>query len=398
MKYAILIVDGAAGEPLEEYGGRTCLEMARTPNLDALVPQGTLGRVRTVPPGFEPSSACACMSVLGYDPRRYRLGRAAIEATSLGIPVGRGEVVFRCNLVTVRQGRMVSYSAGHIGGEEARQLFAALNEALGSEAVRFFPGVGYRGILRLRGRGETRRAVCTPPHDIPGKPVAPHLPRGEGSAFLRELMAAAEAVLAEHPVNRARRQAGLEPATGIWPFWGSGPPPPLPPFYEVRRLRAAMTSGVDLLAGLARLAGLDVLDIPGVSDGLDNDYAAQVQGALAALADHDLVVIHVESPDEAAHSGLAAEKVRAIEAVDREMVSRLYGWRGDELRLLVLPDHPTPLTTRTHSPGPVPFLLWGAGFGGNGARRFTEAEAARAGLFLEPGYVIMDWLVEGRSA
>jgi len=203
MKYCVLIIDGAAGLPLPERGNKTCLELARTPNLDAMVKEGTLGLVRTVPPGMEPSSACACMSVLGYDPKVYYRGRAAVEARSMGIDIGEDEVVFRCNLVSVLDGRMRDYSAGHISSREAHQLIATLNEKLGSGEVHFYPGVSYRHILKLKGHEDSLGAVCTPPHDIPGRPVAEFLPHGPGSDVLRDLMARAEVLLREHPVNKA---------------------------------------------------------------------------------------------------------------------------------------------------------------------------------------------------
>ena len=393
MKYCVLIIDGAAGLPLPERGGKTCLELARTPNLDAIAPEGVLGLVRTVPPGMEPSSACACMSVLGYDPKVYYRGRAAIEAKSMGIPVGEGEVVFRCNLVAVDEGKMWDYSAGHISTEEAQQLIGALNESLGSDAVKFYPGVSYRHICKLKGEEDTILATCTPPHDIPGKPVAEFLPHGPGSDLLRDLMKRSEAVLREHPVNVARRSRDDVPATMIWLFWGSGQVPDMPPFRQVYGLEAAMTSGVDLLRGLAYMVAMDILDIPGVTDGLDNDDAAQVAGALEALEKHDLVIIHIEAPDEAAHAGSIDEKIEAIENVDSEVISRIRSWQGDTLRALILPDHPTPIETRTHSHDPVPFLLWGPGFSTNGASRFIEAEAAKTGLFIDPGYNIMGRLI-----
>jgi 2,3-bisphosphoglycerate-independent phosphoglycerate mutase len=389
MKYAIVIIDGAAGLPLAERGNKTCLELAKTPNLDALAREGILGLVRTVPAGMEPSSACACMSLLGYDPKLYYKGRAGIEAESLGISVGQGEVVFRCNLVAIRDGRMWDYSAGHISSEEARELINALNQSLGNDQVQFYPGVSYRHILKLKGSEETLAASCTPPHDIPDKPVRDFLPHGKGSEILRDLMKRSEGVLKEHPVNIKRISRGEIPATSIWLFWGSGKAPEMPQFKKVYGLGAALTSGVDLLKGLARMLGMEVLEIPGVTDGLDNDYAAQTIGALEALKKHDLVVIHIEAPDEAAHGGSIDDKIAAIQRVDSEVISRLRGG----LRVLILPDHPTPIKTRTHSPEPVPFLLWGEGFSTNGGKRFTEAEAKRTGLFMEEGYKIMGRLI-----
>lgn len=393
MKYCILIIDGASGWALPERGGKTCLELAHTPNLDAMAQEGTLGFVRTVPPGMEPSSACACMSVLGYDPRVYYRGRSAIEARSMGIAIDDGEVVFRCNLVAIRDGKMWDYSSGHISTGEAQQLIAALNESLSNDTVHFYPGVSYRHICKLIGREDTLLASCTPPHDIPNKSIKEFMPKGQGSDLLRDLMARSEVVLRDHPVNVERRSCGNIPATMIWLFWGSGRIPDMPAFKQTYGLNAAMISGVDLLRGLARMVGMDVLEIPGVTDGLDNDYAAQAAGALEALNEHDLVVLHIEAPDEAAHAGSIDGKIEAIQRVDKEVVSRLRSWRPNALRLLIMPDHPTPIKTQTHSDEPVPFVLWGPGFTPNGAKRFTEAEAKSTGLFIDKGYNIMGRLM-----
>jgi 2,3-bisphosphoglycerate-independent phosphoglycerate mutase len=393
VKYCVLIIDGAAGLPLAEHGGKTCLEMAETPNLDLMAPAGRLGLVRTVPPGMEPSSACACMSLLGYDPARYYRGRAAIEAISMGIPVGEGEVVYRCNLVAIKDGKMRDYSAGHIGSREAGELIGALNQALGRDNLSFYPGVSYRHLLKLKEGEDTLGATCTPPHDIPGQPVNPYLPAGPGSEELRDLMRRSEEVLRDHPVNAARRARGEETANAIWLFWGSGRVPQTPPFEAVYGLGAAITSGVDLLRGLGTMMAMTNLEIEGVSDGLDNDYTAQAEGALAALENRDLVVIHIEAPDEAGHAGAVADKIAAIEKADAEVVSRIRAFRPGELRVLVMPDHPTPITLRTHTADPVPFLLWGPGFGASGAKRFTEAEARVTGFFVEEGYNIMNRLL-----
>ncbi len=392
MKYVVLIIDGAAGLPIPERGGRTCLELARTPNLDAMAKQGMAGLARTVPEGMEASSACACMSVMGYDPVSYYKGRASIEAKSLGIDIGKGEVVFRCNLVTVIDGKIRDYSAGHIPTPEAAEIIKSLNEELGSKDIIFYPGVSYRHILKMKGREETLKAECTPPHDIPGKPVKDFLPKGLGSGLLIDLMTRSETVLKRHKINEKRLSRGEMPVTTIWLFWGSGEVPAMPPFVKVYKLKAALTSGVDLLRGLAKMAGMEVLNIEGVTDGPDNDNIAQANGALATLEKNDLVVIHIEAPDEAGHEGLIEEKIKAIEDIDAQVVGRLRQYKGD-LRVLVMPDHPTPISVRTHTPDPVPFLIWGKGIKPNGAARFTEAEAKKTGVFIAQGYKIMSELV-----
>ncbi|MFC2021103.1 cofactor-independent phosphoglycerate mutase [Chloroflexota bacterium] len=396
MKYCVLIIDGASGLPLPERLGRTCLELAQTPNLDAMAREGLVGMARTIPAGLEASSVNGCMSVLGYDPKLYRLGRAAIEARNMGIPIGDGELLFRCNLVTVNDGRMQDYSAGHIHTGEARRLINALNESLGSDAVHFYPGLNYRHIVKITGREDTLLAACTPPHDIPGKSVDAFMPRGPGSDLLRDLMKQSEHVLREHPVNMERKARGEPPANMVWLFWGSGKEPDIPAFKQVYGLEAAVTSAVDVILGLARMMGMAILEIAGVTDGLNNDFAGQTSGALAALDEYDLVVIHIEATDEAGHVGSIDDKVEAIRRVDSEVVSRLRARRGDAIRVLIMPDHPTSIKTRTHSPEPVPFMLWGDGFTSNGAKRFTEVEAAKTDLFIDSGYNIMSKLM-GKS-
>ncbi len=393
MKYCVVIMDGASGLPLPERGGKTCLELARTPNLDAMAQEGILGMVRTIPPGMEPSSANACMSLLGYDPQVHRLGRAAIEARSMNIPIGDGEVVFRCNLVNTEGGIMKDYSGGHISQQEAQANIEALNEHLGSEMVEFYPGVSYRHILKIRGNKNVLGAKCTPPHDIAEKPINEYLPHGDGSELILDLMRRSEEVIKGLQVNKDRTVRGEIAPTGIWLFWGSGKGADIPAFKQVYGLDAVVTSAVDVIRGLARMMGMGVLEIPGVTDGLDNDFAGQATGALTALEEHDLVVIHIEATDEVAHAGSIDEKVDAIQRTDSEAVSRLSAWRGDALRVLVMPDHPTPIAIRTHSPDPVPFVLWGEGFTSNGAMRFTEAGAAKTGLYIDPGYNIMGRLV-----
>jgi 2,3-bisphosphoglycerate-independent phosphoglycerate mutase len=288
---------------------------------------------------------------------------------------------------------MQDYSAGHIGSGEAKAIIDTLNEKLGSDEVEFYPGVSYRHILKVKGHKETLKAVCTPPHDIPGKPVKEYLPKGMGSEYLRDLMSRSEAVLEDHPVNIERKSRGQLPATTIWLFWGSGQVPDMPAFKKVYGLAAAVTSGVDLIRGMADMVGMDILKIKGVTDGPDNDNTAQVAGALDSLKTHDLVVVHIEAPDEAGHEGDISEKIEAIEKIDKDVVSRLRNYQND-LRVLIMPDHPTPIKVRTHTADPVPFLIWGIGVKPNGAKRFTEAAAKKTGLFIEEGYKIMGKLVE----
>jgi 2,3-bisphosphoglycerate-independent phosphoglycerate mutase len=392
VKYCIVILDGASGWPVEQLGGRTTLTAARTPHLDALTAAGTLGLAATVPQGTEPSSSAACTSILGYDPVEDYVGRGAIEAASMGISLAPDEVALRMNLVNITDGLMSSYSCGHVSTTESRAIVADLADALTDETFRFHPGVSYRHILVVKGHPELLETRYTPPHDISGRPVEGHLPEGPGSEVLLHLMARARRVLERSAPNISRREVGEVAATDIWPFWPGRAPQGLVPFRRRRGLSAAMTSGVDLLNGLAVLTGIDRLDIPGVTDGPDNDYAAQAEQALRALGRYDLVVIHVETPDEAGHAGDVAAKVAGIEAIDREIVSRARDF-GDGLKILCTPDHPTPIAMKTHVGEPVPFVLAGPGIAHNGAATFDETAAASTRLVVDPGRGVMDLLL-----
>ncbi len=393
MKYCIVITDGAADYPLPERGNKTPLELARTPNLDYLTAHGTLGLTQTVPVDMESSSDNACMAILGYDPRRYHQGRAAIEAVSMGIDT-KGVALFRANLVNIEGTRMGDYSAGHITSAEAAELIAALNAGLGRTDVHFYPGVAYRHICRIEGHDETLEADCTPAHNIWNKEIAGYLPRGKGSQFLVDLMDRSRVIFKEHPVNKKRLARGLLPATMVWLFWGSADSNPMPAFRQLYGVSGALTSAVDVLKGLARMMALDNLNIPGVTDRINNDFSAQGKGALEALDTHDLVVIHIEATDEAGHEGNIDEKVASIEKIDSDIISQIRGYKKEELRVLVMPDHPTPLSTKMHGPDPVPFLMWGKGITANHAKRMTEAEAKSTGFFIDNGYNIMSKLIE----
>jgi 2,3-bisphosphoglycerate-independent phosphoglycerate mutase len=393
VKYVVLILDGAAGWPLEELGSRTTLAAAHTPNLDALAAVGMLGLAQTVPAGAEPSSSAACTSILGYDPVADYVGRGAIEAASLGISLKPDEVALRLNLVHVADNRMVSYACGHIRTEESRAIIADLQDALGDDTFRFYPGVAYRHILVVKHHPELVELAYTPPHDITDQTIDGRRPSGHGAGLLLDLQDRARPVLASSTANAARTARGDLPATEIWPFWPGTAPAGLKPFAGKRGVTAALTSGVDLLNGLAVLFGIDRLAIAGVTDGPDNDYAAQIAGALDALEDHDLVIVHVESPDEEGHAGNVAGKIAAIEAIDREIVSVLRT-RLDTTRVLAMPDHPTPIELKTHVGEPVPFVLAGPGISPNGGSEFREVAAASTGLVVDPGHRVMDLLLD----
>lgn len=394
MKHVVVILDGAAGWPLAELGGKTTLQAAATPNLDSLARGGTLGLARTVPEGEEPSSSAACTSIFGYDPIADFVGRGAIEAASMGIQLEADQIALRLNTVTTSGGVMMSYACGHIATEESRAIIAELETELGDDTFRLYPGVAYRHILVVTGHPELLEVRYTPPHDISGRLVAPHLPKGSGSELLVDFMERARTLLGGSEINRSRRASGLALATDVWPFWPGAASKGMVPFSERRGLGAAVSSGVDLLNGLAVLARMTRLDIPGVTGGSDNDYAGQAAGSLAALADHDLVVVHVESPDEEGHAGDVAAKIAAIEAIDREVVSRVMDFAETrETRVLAMPDHPTPIPTKTHASESVPFVMWGPRIGANGGLAFSEIDAEATGLVLDPGRAVMDELL-----
>lgn len=392
MKHVIVILDGAAGWPLAELGSKTTLGYAQTPNLDALAASGIVGLAQTVPAGVEPSSSAACTSILGYDPVADYVGRGAIEAASLGVTLAPDEIAMRMNLVHIAGGVMASYACGHIRTEESRAIVEELAAALGDETFTFYPGTAYRHILVVKGHPELLGLAYTPPHDISDQSVAGKAPAGEGAELLLDLMERARPILERSAVNRARADRGDLPATHIWPFWPGAAPAGLRPFTEAHGVRAALTSGVDLLNGLAVLFGIDRLDIPGVTDGSDNDYRAQIEGALAALQDHDLVIVHVEAPDEEGHAGNIEGKVKAIEAIDREIISVLRECVG-RIRILAMPDHPTPIELKTHVGEPVPFVLAGPGIAVDTATAYREITAAATGLVVDPGRGVMDLLL-----
>ncbi|NLA32052.1 MAG: cofactor-independent phosphoglycerate mutase, partial [Methanomicrobiales archaeon] len=310
MKYIIILGDGMADEPLAELGGKTPLEYADIPNMDRIAREGRCGMLRTVPGGFEPGSDIANLSILGYDPRTTYTGRGPLEAASMGVTLREGEFAYRCNLVTIRDGMIEDFNAGHISSTEGAELLRDLDAAL--DDIRVYPGVGYRNLMVVpRALG----AETTPPHDIVGQPIGEFLPRGGDAGLLLDCMEHAEEIFADHPVNRRRLKEGNLPATGIWP-WSGGKKPSLALFQEKYGLSGGMISAVDLLRGIACLAGMEVIDVPGATGFLDTDYEAKARYAVEALDRLDFVYVHVEAPDEAGHMGSVEEKVRAIERLD----------------------------------------------------------------------------------
>jgi 2,3-bisphosphoglycerate-independent phosphoglycerate mutase len=431
VKYAIIIADGGADFPLKELGGRTPFEAAHTPALDALARIGRVGRAVTTPPGFAAGSDVCSMSLLGYDPRMYHTGRAPLEAAALGLNLGTKDWIFRVNLVTVGEagsgdgGLMLDHSAGAISNAEARQLVAGLlehwrlHEPGLTRDLALTPGVSYRNILvdSSAERGEAREyggLLTVPPHEIPRRPWMEHLPTpgpnaGAGAQaaadILCRLIELSRVYLPTHPVNAARLAAGKRPANMVW-IWGQGLRPSMPTFREKYGLTGAMTTAVDLLAGIAALIGWKRLDVPGATSYHDNDYAGQGRATVEALDDFDVVCCHVESPDECSHQGDARTKVAAIEAIDRHVVGpvaeRLRALGDPERdrsaegwRLLFLPDHFTLVSTRVHDATPVPFLMSGAWIRSAVQRPYSERGGAESDLCVDPGHQLMEYFLRG---
>lgn len=400
MKYALIIPDGCADEPQAALGGKTPLEAARVPAMDAVAQAGVVGRACHTPEALPAGSDTANLSLLGYNPLEHFTGRAPLEAAAQGIALEADDWAVRCNLVTVEDQVMRDFTAGHISTAEAAELIAALQHRAGSEHVHFYPGVSYRNLMIYRCRGKpapfSRDTRTTPPHDLTDKPVLDDYPRGPGSDLLEALMAQSAAVFAEHPVNAARRAAGKLPATSVW-LWGLGSAPHLPPFAELYRVQGAMITAVDLLRGLAALVGWQRIEVPGATGYIDTDYAAKGRYAVEALQQADLVCVHVEAPDEASHEGNAQEKVRALEQIDRHIVGPVYeALRGyGQYRILVSPDHPTPLRLKTHSHGFVPWAMAGSGIWPDEFRTYDDPTAARSPRVYAEGWRLMEVFLHG---
>lgn len=398
MKYAIIIPDGCADEPQESLGGKTPLQAAAVPAMDEVAQAGVVGRACHTPASLPAGSDVANLSLLGYNPLEHFTGRAPLEAAAQGIELGPDDWAVRCNLVTIEDQSMRDFTAGHISTEEAAELMRAMQEQLGSDRVQFFPGVSYRNLMVCRGAGQavpfSPDTRTVPPHDLTDKSVLDSYPRGPGSDLLHQLMADSVSVFADHPVNVRRRQAGKLPATNVW-LWGQGSTPRLASFAERYGKRGAMITAVDLLRGLAVLLGWKRIDVPGATGYTDTDYAAKGRYAVEALKEFDLVCVHVEATDEASHEGDVAAKVKALEEIDRHIVGpvrdalRQYG----DYRILVTPDHPTPLRIKTHSHGHVPWAVAGSGIAPDESTTYDDPTAARSSLAFDEGWKLMGWFV-----
>lgn len=398
MKYVIVIPDGCADEPQASLGGKTPLQAAQIPHMNAIAQAGVVGRANNVPAHLPAGSDVANLSLLGYNPNDYFTGRAPLEAAAQGIRLGPNDWAIRCNLVTIQDQVMKSFTAGHISTAEATELLKTAQQALGSADLEFIPGVSYRNLLLFRGDHQTAPFThdtrATPPHDLTDQPVADDFPRGPGSDFLNELMARSVGLFADHPVNQARVAAGKLPATNVW-LWGLGKTPSLKPFQEVYGKRGAMITAVDLLRGLAALIGWERIEVPGATGYLDTDYAAKGRYAIEALKTTDIVCVHVEATDEASHEGRVDAKIKALEEIDAKIVGPIHAalkGQGD-YRILVSPDHPTPVRTKTHSHGFVPLAVCGSGITPDQASSYNEITAGESSLSFDDGWRMMGWFV-----
>ena len=401
MKYIILQGDGMADYPLDSLGGKTPLEVANTPNMDWLAARGVFGMAHVIPDGFPPGSDVGNMSIMGYDPAVYHTGRSPLEAASMGVRLGPKDIAFRCNLVTLRASgsdtTMEDFTAGHISTAEAAEIISDLGRKLAGNGIEFFPGVSYRHLMVWRNGKE--KMTTTPPHDITDQKVAAYLPVGDGAEKLLALMTASQDLLAQHPINRKRQAEGHRRATSIW-LWGQGRAPSLPPLTERFGIKGGVISAVDIIHGLGVYAGLERIDVPGITGFLDTNYQGKGDYGVNSLAKNDLVFIHVEAMDEAGHMGDVEKKIQALEDFDAKVVGtvlRRMAGRKD-WRVLLMPDHPTAIALKTHVAEPVPFVLYSAekpenheGLG------YNEKDGAKTGIVVKKAYKLMEALIEGRQ-
>jgi 2,3-bisphosphoglycerate-independent phosphoglycerate mutase len=395
MKYALIIPDGCADFPVESLGGKTPLQAADLPAMDAVAREGLVGVSDNTPAHLPAGSEVANMALLGYDPNEYFTGRAPIEAAARGIELGPDDWAIRCNTVTIENQVMVDFTAGHVSTEESQRLLESMQTAVGPKPWEFVPGVSYRNLLIFRGTAGTPSPFSNDtktraPHDLTDLSVADEYPRGPGCDWLSDLMQRSAEILPDHPVNTDRRARGLRPVTHLW-LWGLGKTPTLQAFHERFGVRGAMITAVDLLRGLAALVGWDRIEVPGATGYLDTDYAAKGRWAVEALDRYDMVCVHIEAPDEASHEGRVDEKIKALESIDRHIVGPIHQalkQHGD-YRILVTPDHPTPVSTKKHSHGWVPFAVCGHGIAKRGCAGYDEFTAIASKVQFANGWELM---------
>ena len=394
MKYIIIVPDGASDYPIDILGDKTPLEVADTPFLDALAKKGTLGRVKTVPKGFTPSSDVANLSLLGYDPNLYYTGRGPLEAANLGVDLGEDDLAFRCNFITEADGKLFDYSAGHIPDKEAKILISDINKKLGTDKIEFFFGTSYRNLLVVRGGKslELDKLKYFAPHDILNQEILKYLPKGKNSELMVELMNASKDILITHEINKVRIDLGESPANMIW-LWGCGGKPTMPSFFEQFGLNGAVISAVDLIKGIGKIIGLEVLEVEGANGYYDTNYLGKAQAALGALERVDFVFVHIEATDEAGHNQDLRMKIACLERIDKMVVGTIaQSLEGKDFRILVTPDHPTPISKRTHTDEPVPFLIAGSGIEKGNFSSYSELEAQNSSLYFDKGVDLLNFL------
>ena len=400
MKYILLVGDGMADYPVKELDGRTPLEVARTPNMDFIAKHGRLGRIKTIPDKMNPASDVANISILGYDPHKFYTGRGPLEAANLGIDLEDDDVAFRCNLITAAADTLIDYSAGHISSKEAEVLIKFIDRKLGTNKIKFYPGVSYRHLMLVKRGTETHleNLVCKPPHDIAGGSIHENLPQGDNADILIKLMEDSRSILEKHEVNLVRIDLKENPGNMIW-LWGQGKKPSMPKFKDKYGLSGSVISAVDLIKGLGRIIGLKVINVPGATGYYDTDYAAKARAAIRSLEDNDFVFVHVEAPDEAGHNGDLREKITAIERFDQLVVGNvLKAFKNKKnFRILVLPDHATPVIVKTHTADIVPFGIFGQGIMGRGFLNYSEKEAANSDLYFENGHELMEYFIKNNE-
>jgi len=391
MKYVVIVPDGASDYPIDILGDKTPLEVADTPYMNSLAKKGILGRVKTVPKGFTPSSDVANLSLLGYDPKIYYSGRGSLEAANLGVDLAENDLAFRCNLITETDGKLVDYSAGHITNKETKILMEHINKNLGTDKIQFFPGTSYRNLMVIRGGKdlELDKLKYWAPHDIMGEDILKYMPQGKNSEIIAELIDHSKKILTGHEINKVRIDLGENPANMIW-LWGCGGKPAMPTFKERYGLSGAVISAVDLINGTGKIIGLEVLKVEGATGYYDTNYQGKAQAALAALERLDFVFIHIEATDEAGHNQDLRMKITCIERIDKMVVGLIAEkLKGQDFRILIVPDHPTPIALRTHTDEPVPFLIAGAGIEADEFFAYSEIEAQNSSLYFDNGVDLM---------
>lgn len=387
MKYIVIVPDGASDHPIEVLGDRTPLEVANTPFMDSLAKKGFLGRVRTVPPQFKPSSDVANLSLLGYDPEKYYTGRGPLEAANLGIELEEDDLALRCNFITEADGKMVDYSAGHITNKESHILLNFLDKKLGTDKIKFYSGQSYRNVVVFKNSADfgLDSLKYSAPHDIMEKPINEYLPKGKGNQIIVDLMYKSCELLASHEINKVRIDLGENPASMIW-LWGCGKKPKMETFEEKFRISGAVISAVDLINGIGRIAEMKVIDVQGATGYYDTNYLGKAYAALEALNSVDFIFVHIEAPDEAGHNGDLRMKITCLERIDKMVVGTiLENLKYSDYRIMITPDHPTPVLKRTHTNEPVPFLIYGKGIETGNFSSYSEAEAQNSPLYFDKG-------------